>query len=76
MSYSENEKFLNEVEAATFLGVSVRSLQSWRLTGKGPRFCKFEKAVRYAQADLSQWASSRAVQSTAQADRLDDGVAA
>ena len=76
MFFSENEKFLNEVEAATFLGVSVRSLQSWRLTGKGPRFCKFEKAVRYSQVDLARWASARAVQSTAQAEGLDSGVAA
>lgn len=69
-----DDKFLTEVEAATFLGVSVRSLQSWRLTGKGPRFCKFEKAVRYPQSALVRWTSSRAVESTAQADRLDVAI--
>lgn len=75
MIHHEN-KLLTETDAAQMLGLSVRSLQGWRLNGRGPKYLKLSKAVRYSQADLTAWLESRAVGSTAQADRLDSEVAA
>jgi Helix-turn-helix domain len=43
---------LREGDAARRLGTSVRTLQKWRCNGKGPRFVRLSRAVRYDPADL------------------------
>jgi predicted DNA-binding transcriptional regulator AlpA len=43
---------LREAEAARRLGTSMRTLQKWRCNGKGPRFVRLSRAVRYDPADL------------------------
>jgi len=48
-------KFLNERQVATFLGISVSTLQRWRLLGTGPRFRKFAGSVRYSLADIDRF---------------------
>jgi predicted DNA-binding transcriptional regulator AlpA len=47
-----NPALLREAEAARRLGTSVRTLQKWRCNGKGPRFVRLSRAVRYDPADL------------------------
>jgi predicted DNA-binding transcriptional regulator AlpA len=47
-----NVELLREAEAARRLGTSVRTLQKWRCNGKGPRFVRLSRAVRYDPADL------------------------
>jgi hypothetical protein len=42
----------NEEQAALILNVSVRTLQSWRLRGGGPRYLKMGRLVRYRGRDL------------------------
>ena len=44
--------FLTEHELAARWGVSVATIRKWRLTGAGPRFRKFNRAVRYAMPDI------------------------
>jgi len=56
--------FLNETQAAELLGVSVRTLQAWRVRGGGPVFVKLGRSVRYRPDDLESWISSRRVAST------------
>ena len=52
MNLVEERKFA-ERDAARILGVSVRTLQRWRLEGRGPSFCRLgEKAIRYCEGDL------------------------
>jgi len=46
---------LNERQAAAFLNLSHRTLQSWRHRGGGPLFTKIGAAVRYRPADLEAW---------------------
>jgi len=43
---------LREAEAARRLGTSVRTLQKWRCNGKGPRFVRLSRVVRYDPTDL------------------------
>jgi hypothetical protein len=43
---------LPEASAATFIGVSPRTLQKWRVVGGGPLFIKIGRCVRYAVQDL------------------------
>jgi excisionase family DNA binding protein len=43
---------LTETQAADHLGLSIATLRAWRHRGKGPRFVRFGRAVRYLRADL------------------------
>jgi excisionase family DNA binding protein len=54
MQLSTNEMF-NEDQAAQFLGVSVRTIQSWRVTGSGCPYVKLGRAVRYQKSKLIEW---------------------
>ncbi len=42
-------------EAAAFLGLSERTLERYRINGKGPRFLKIGRWVRYLKSDLVDW---------------------
>lgn len=46
-------KLLNETEASEYLGCSVAALRKWRLLGKGPRYHKIGRLVRYSDADIA-----------------------
>ena len=46
-------------EAADYLGFSVLTLKNWRSQGKGPRFSKPGRAVRYRWTDLEAWMTSQ-----------------
>ncbi len=48
-------RLVTERDAAELLGVSVRTLQKWRLQGNGPRFVKLGRAVRYDRRDLEEY---------------------
>jgi hypothetical protein len=61
---------LNENQAAEFLGVSVRTLQAWRVRGGGPRFCKIGRSVRYQRRVLVAFQESHTVGSTTEASAL------
>lgn len=47
---------LNEHQAAALLGVKVATLRNWRWMGKGPRYRKLGRCVRYARTDLAAFA--------------------
>ena len=49
---------------------STQYLNSQRTYGGGPKFSKLGRAVVYRRADLDAWLASRAVETTAEADRL------
>lgn len=53
------DRLMPEIDAAQFLGLSVRTLQQWRVTGGGPRFTKLGRAVRYAPGDLRAFVQAR-----------------
>jgi hypothetical protein len=56
---------LTENRAAELLGVSVRTLQAWRLRGGGPRYCKMGRAVRYLRRELIAFQEDHTVSSAA-----------
>jgi len=55
---------LDEGEAAQFLRVSIRTLQSWRVSGRGPAFIKLGRSVRYDRGTLAQWLAAQTFAST------------
>jgi hypothetical protein len=56
---------LTETQVAEQLGLSVATLRAWRHRGKGPRFLRFGRAVRYLPADLEDFTRASAVRASA-----------
>lgn len=51
---------LNEKEAALWSGYSVAYFQRARWEGKGPKYIKLGRSVRYREEDLRAWIDSGA----------------
>jgi predicted DNA-binding transcriptional regulator AlpA len=61
-----NENLKTEA-AAEFLQVKPTTLEQWRWNGKGPRFCKLGRSVRYRKSDLEEFINDRVFGSTSEA---------
>ena len=62
---------LTEREVAELLGLSVATLRAWRHRGKGPRFLRLGRSVRYLPSDVDEFVRASAVD--AQSDSSSDG---
>ncbi len=58
---SETTRALTEREVAELLGLSVATLRAWRHRGKGPRFLRLGRSVRYLPADVDDFVRASAV---------------
>lgn len=63
--------YLATPRAASFLGLSPRTLEKYRVIGGGPPYRKLGKRVVYALGELERWAEARRRDSTS-----DPGMAA
>lgn len=63
------EKLLDENEVAECYGLSVRTLQAWRVKGGGPAFCKLGSRVRYRPTDLEAFVTARVLSDTSEPAR-------
>jgi transcriptional regulator with XRE-family HTH domain len=52
-------KHLTPADLAERLGVTERTLSSWRLSGVGPRFMKMPAGIRYRVPAVIEWEDSR-----------------
>jgi len=52
------KRFLSDVEIEASFGIPRKTLQNWRLLGRGPIYRKFGNSVRYDVADLETWVQS------------------
>jgi hypothetical protein len=53
---------LNQEEAARFLHVQPRTLESWRQRRIGPRFIRYSlRCVRYRSQDLQAWLDTQSI---------------
>lgn len=68
---SVNAASLTVEEAAAFLMLSVKTLEAWRRLGKGPRFLKLGRAVRYTTDALETFIYARTVRNSAEGRMLD-----
>lgn len=50
-----NKLFLNEKQVEGRIGVPIKTLQTWRLLGRGPKWRKLGRAIRYGVDDLEDW---------------------
>ena len=55
---------LTEHEVADMLGLSVATLRAWRHRGKGPRFLRLGRSVRYLPSDVAGFVRAGAVDTT------------
>jgi excisionase family DNA binding protein len=55
---------LTTTQAADFLGISKRTLDGMRLSGRGPVYVKVGSLVRYPSTDLDEWLLSNQRRST------------
>jgi len=58
---SDTTRALTEREVAEMLGLSVATLRAWRHRGKGPRFLRLGRSVRYLSSDLDAFVRASAV---------------
>jgi hypothetical protein len=70
---SDPDAAYTENQAATFLGVTVRTLQSWRVSGIGPPYVKVSRTVRYQRRALVAFMEERTVSSVAEANVRETG---
>jgi len=52
--------------AASYMSLAESTLEKWRVSGRGPRFVKIGRAVRYRTCDLDDFLAQRVVASTSQ----------
>ena len=48
----------DEDAAAEYVRLSARTLQKWRLEGRGPKFLKIGKRIMYREEDLEAFLAS------------------
>ena len=58
---------LNTKEAAAYVRLGKPTLERFRISGDGPKYCKLGGAVRYRKTDLDAWLESRLTSSTSEA---------
>lgn len=58
--------FVTTEEAAKMIGSTPGTLTTWRHYGKGPKFCKMGRSVRYYKPDLLEYALGNRRESTSQ----------
>ena len=62
--------FLTTEQAARYLGLSRQALEKMRRQGRGPRYRKHGRYVRYHIADLDAWSESRSRNRTREPDQI------
>ena len=58
---------LTTPEAAAYLSIQPATLEQWRWNGRGPRFVKIGRSVRYRISDLDEFLNARVFSSTTEA---------
>ncbi len=54
----QQDRYVNDVEAAKILSASPQTLRNWRFIGRGPAYSKRGRMVRYKVADLLNFMNS------------------
>lgn len=54
-----DDRCLKTSEVAEYLGLSTKTLRSYRADGLGPDYVKFGRMVRYRLSDVKNWRDSR-----------------
>jgi excisionase family DNA binding protein len=55
------EKLASGAEVAEVLGIPEKTLTQWRSDGKGPKYQKVGRYVRYRWSEVDRWLTAREV---------------
>jgi hypothetical protein len=55
VSVGANSRVLDTHAAAAYIGCSAAALRLWKRQGRGPRFYRAGRLVRYRKEDLDTW---------------------
>lgn len=59
------QSLIDEKDAAAFLGLSVRTIQAFRVKGGGAQYVRISaRCIRYRRSDLRSWFEARLRSST------------
>jgi hypothetical protein len=64
----DRKRCVCEKIAGPYVGASPRTMQAWRVQGKGPVYLKLGRAVRYRICDLDDWLEANRRKSTSQGE--------
>jgi excisionase family DNA binding protein len=68
----DSARALTEREVAELLGLSVATLRAWRHRGKGPRFLRLGRSVRYLPSDVDDFVRASAVDTRSESSSDED----
>ncbi|WP_293873307.1 helix-turn-helix transcriptional regulator [Sphingomonas sp. UBA978] len=60
------QKLLTTKEAAPLVGVRPKTLENWRVLGRGPQHIRAGRNIAYDVSDIEAWKAGRRVSSTSQ----------
>jgi predicted DNA-binding transcriptional regulator AlpA len=71
MNFQNTDKLLTQKEVKEITGLADSTLEQWRLKGKGPKFIKLGRLVRYRLSDIDTYISGlQGFSSTTEADTV------
>ena len=50
---------LTPEQTASYLGTAPQTLANWRVVGRGPKYVRVGKLIRYRLADIDNWLTSQ-----------------
>jgi predicted DNA-binding transcriptional regulator AlpA len=59
-----NDEYLKAAEVGAKVRKSEAALAQWRYLGKGPKFIKLGRSVRYRASDVDAWLNQQTMQRT------------
>lgn len=60
----DGRRYLSEKQTAEYLGLSIKTLQRYRIRGIGPKYIKCVGRVLYDRQDIDSWMEQQKVTST------------
>lgn len=58
------QPLLSTLALAKLVGVTVDTVKHWRVAGRGPKFVRISRTIRYTPQDVAEWLEANRHEST------------